>query len=210
MQKTKPGIRSYIGSFLCVLGAMCLMVGAFLLLQDVAEDLLHPKSAAQLQTETQTPATQTEQAIPQQTQADPVEVPMETIRVPELTEEPAEETPEEPVEEVPEEAPEEIPEEAPEEAPPADETDGTAEWIFPDSSQRLLTDADVEGLSAWELKVARNEIYARHGRRFKDTALQAYFDSCSWYEGTIAPADFSDDMLSSMELANVRFLKAAE
>ena len=40
--------------------------------------------------------------------------------------------------------------------------------------------------------------------------LQAYFDGCDWYEGTIAPEKFTDDMLTDTELANVAFLKAAE
>ena len=100
-------------------------------------------------------------------------------------------------------------EEEPEEEPEVDSY-VDAEWIFADSSERLLTDADIAGLSAWELKVARNEIYARHGRRFNSAEQQAYFDACSWYEGTIAPESFTDNMLSDTELANVQFLKAAE
>ena len=82
--------------------------------------------------------------------------------------------------------------------------------IFPDSSERLLTQADVAGLSAWELQLARNEIYARHGRRFTNQELQAYFDGCSWYQGTIAPADFDEGVFNDVELANIAFLKAAE
>ncbi|MFR9148557.1 MAG: YARHG domain-containing protein [Hungatella sp.] len=34
----------------------------------------------------------------------------------------------------------------------------------------------------WEaLRFAKNEIYARHGRRFHDSELQGYFDQLSWY-----------------------------
>jgi len=97
-----------------------------------------------------------------------------------------------------------------EEEPPVEDADTDSEWIFPDSSERLLTDADIAGLSAWDLKVARNEIYARHGRRFNSAELQNHFNSCSWYSGTVAPGDFTDSMLSATELANVQFLKAAE
>ena len=39
--------------------------------------------------------------------------------------------------------------------------------------------------------IARNEIYARHGRKFNDSELQAYFNSKSWYKGTVNPEDFS-------------------
>jgi len=84
------------------------------------------------------------------------------------------------------------------------------QWYFADSSQRLLTEADIAGLSSEDLRFARNEIYARHGRRFNSPELQAYFNSCSWYEGTIDAASFTDAMLNEIELANVRFLKAAE
>ena len=41
---------------------------------------------------------------------------------------------------------------------------------------------DLMGLSASELKIARNEIYARHGKIFKDKILQEHFDKCSWYQ----------------------------
>ena len=52
------------------------------------------------------------------------------------------------------------------------------------------------------LEDLRNEIYARHGRRFKDPALQRYFDSLSWYNGTIEPSDFNDNVFNSYERAN--------
>lgn len=89
---------------------------------------------------------------------------------------------------------------ASEEMPAAQEEN--AAYIFPDSDTRLLTKQDLEGLSAEECKKARNEIYARHGRRFKDAALQSYFDSCDWYEGTIEPDDFQENQLSKIEIAN--------
>ena len=41
------------------------------------------------------------------------------------------------------------------------------EYIIPYSNTRYLTDADLDSLSEWDLKLARNEIYARHGRRFR-------------------------------------------
>lgn len=83
---------------------------------------------------------------------------------------------------------------------PAAAADG--DFVLPESSTRLLTDADLYGLTADQCKIARNEIYARHGRRFKDAALQAYFDSKSWYTGTIEPDDFPENMLSDIEMKN--------
>lgn len=63
-------------------------------------------------------------------------------------------------------------------------------YILPNSSTEYLTWEDYAALSRWELVLARNEIFARHGRRFQNQDIQAYFDSCSWYEGTIAPGGF--------------------
>ena len=96
-------------------------------------------------------------------------------------------------------AEEEQPEEAPEDP----------QWIFPDSDTRLLTQADLAGLSDWELKVARNEIYARHGRRFTSARLQAHFDSCSWYEGTVDADQFDETVFNDVERANIALLYAA-
>ena len=85
------------------------------------------------------------------------------------------------------------------------------DYIIPDSSSRYLTAADLEGISNDELKKARNEIVARHGRRFKDTALQAYFDSKSWYDGTINSDDFDKTVkLSDIEKKNMEFIKKYE
>ena len=37
------------------------------------------------------------------------------------------------------------------------------DYILPDSSSRILSDSEVSGLSKEELRLARNEIFARHG-----------------------------------------------
>ena len=84
----------------------------------------------------------------------------------------------------------------------ADIPSAELDYILPESSTRLLSFADLEGLDAEQCRIARNEIYARHGRKFKDEALQAYFNSKSWYNGYIEPADFTDTMLSDIENKN--------
>lgn len=76
------------------------------------------------------------------------------------------------------------------------------EYILPDSNSRYLTKDDLAGLSKEECRIARNEIFARYGRKFNDEELQAYFDSCSWYEGTVAPEEFDDSVLNGYEKAN--------
>lgn len=92
-----------------------------------------------------------------------------------------------------------------------EELDG--DYILPDSSSRLLTDADIEGLSARELNYAKNEIYARHGRIFDSPELREYFESKSWYEGEYTAEEFdaeSGSILNENEKKNAEFLSDAE
>ncbi len=84
------------------------------------------------------------------------------------------------------------------------------DYILPESSSRYLTDSDLKGLSSYELMIARNEIYARHGRKFKDSSLQAYFNSKSWYKGTVEADDFSTSVFNNYELANIDLIKSYE
>ena len=77
-----------------------------------------------------------------------------------------------------------------------------SEFILPDSSTRVLDKSELAGFTAEQCRLARNEIYAKHGRMFDDAGLQNYFNSRSWYHGT-TPADrFSDTMLSDIEIQN--------
>ena len=83
-------------------------------------------------------------------------------------------------------------------------------YIFYDSDTRYLTNEDLKGLSSWELRIARNEIYARRGRLFNDPSLQNYFDSCSWYNGYISPNSFNENSLNKIEQYNVKLIKKYE
>lgn len=80
------------------------------------------------------------------------------------------------------------------------------EFVFPQSSDSYISAEACEGLNELECKIARNEIYARHGRKFADEALQRYFDVCSWYHGTIEPEDFSANVLNNFELENLNII----
>ena len=84
------------------------------------------------------------------------------------------------------------------------------EYILPNSDTVRLTEDDIEDLTLRELNYAKNEIYARHGRKFDSKELRDYFNSKSWYDGTIDPDDFSDNLLSQIERDNVNLLKEAE
>lgn len=80
------------------------------------------------------------------------------------------------------------------------------DFIIYDSDRRYLTSADLGRLNQEQLRLARNEIYARKGRRFKDQNLQAYFNSKPWYHGTIAPESFTENMFNDYERANAYFI----
>lgn len=85
----------------------------------------------------------------------------------------------------------------------------TGDFVFPMSDQVLLTEDDVMSIidDQEKLSIARNEIYARHGRMFDTEWLQDYFNSKSWYEGIYSAADFDQNVtLSDIETQNAAFL----
>ena len=96
------------------------------------------------------------------------------------------------------------------EAQPEESVIIPVEYILPDSSSRFLGKGALVNLSQDQLKKARNEIYARHGRKFSDPELQEYFAGLSWYQGSIEPADFSEDLLNEFERANVKLIAEYE
>ncbi len=84
------------------------------------------------------------------------------------------------------------------------------DYILPTSSDVYLTEDDIKDLTLQEINYAKNEIYARHGRKFKSKELKQYFNSKSWYNGTIKGSDFDENSLSEVERANVKLLKDRE
>lgn len=87
------------------------------------------------------------------------------------------------------------------------------DYIIPDSDKREITVDDLKELSQWELRIARNEIYARKGRIFKTKELRDYFNRKSWYSGTIEPEDFTKSerkILSEIEFNNAVFIDKYE
>ena len=87
------------------------------------------------------------------------------------------------------------------------------EYFFYDSDKRLLTESDLEGLSADEMRLARNEIFARRGRKFKEKELSDYYSSKSWYNPTIDSDDFNSNVtkyLNNVEISNAEFIKSVE
>ena len=85
---------------------------------------------------------------------------------------------------------------------------------MPDSDTKLLTDADVSGLSAYDLYLARNEIFARHGRMFENEDLKAYFESKDWYVPKYSPKQWDKKgdtfFFNKYEIKNRDLLKKYE
>lgn len=86
-----------------------------------------------------------------------------------------------------------------------DETENS-EYILPESDTRYVDQDEIDQLTKNEVRLAINEIYARHGRIFENSELREYFESKDWYDGTIEPEDFDEDVLNQYEKANVKLL----
>jgi serine/threonine-protein kinase len=71
---------------------------------------------------------------------------------------------------------------------------------------RPVTEQDLEGKSAWELEVMRNEIFARHGRQFVRKDLQRYFSAQSWYVPRFPATQFPTSLLGSVQQKNVALI----
>lgn len=77
------------------------------------------------------------------------------------------------------------------------------DFIFYDSSYRLLNSVEASTLSSAQAQHAINEIYARYGRAFKNSQIRAYFQSTEWY---IENPSYSDSYLNDIEKANITLL----
>lgn len=78
---------------------------------------------------------------------------------------------------------------------------------YPEASLRPLTDKDLRNLSKRELKIMRNEVFARHGFIFKSADMKNYFGQQSWYKGR-----YSDvrNKLTDLEYKNVKLIQQYE
>ena len=75
------------------------------------------------------------------------------------------------------------------------------------ASQRELTAADLQVKSSAELKIMRNEIFARYGYIFKTKDMKEYFGSQPWYRPSAADVTRK---LTALEKKNVELIKKAE
>lgn len=93
-----------------------------------------------------------------------------------------------------------------------------SEYIYADSDSCVMTSADVDlaksnfkgtlpsGKTIEQMIV--NEIYARHGYRFKNDEIQSFFEGKSWYKNLGSYTDNMNDIeLNDFESKNVKFLQ---
>lgn len=50
------------------------------------------------------------------------------------------------------------------------------------ASERILSENDIANIDKYELKLMKNEIFARYGYIFKTPEMKAYFESQNWYK----------------------------
>lgn len=78
-------------------------------------------------------------------------------------------------------------------------------FIFWNSDRVYLSKSQVYSLTDYQLGIARNEIFARHGYIFSMEKYRSYFNAQSWY------TPFTRDVtLNSVEQYNVSLIKAEE
>ena len=97
--------------------------------------------------------------------------------------------------------------ETPEDADELGKEEDTSEYILPNSATVRLTRDDLQGLSKEQLRLARNEIYARYGVKFGPEDLQEYFGSKSWYTPKMTFDEFDENItMSDIEGANITLI----
>ena len=79
--------------------------------------------------------------------------------------------------------------------------------IHQELSSKPITRALLEGLFLEDASQMRQEIYARHGKVFKEPWLQKYFSSFDWYK---ADPNFTEAALTDVEKKNIAAIAAYE
>lgn len=84
------------------------------------------------------------------------------------------------------------------------------EYVLINSDVEYINESDIADFTKAELRLARNEIYARHGCIFKSNDLNEYFNSKTWYIPTIQVGNFDTSEFNKYELANIDTIKSLE
>ena len=79
--------------------------------------------------------------------------------------------------------------------------------IHPETVYRLLDSSEIIGRNPKDLKIMRNEIFARHGLIFKSPDLREYFINQDWYKPLYNDVSAA---LTPIEAANAKLILSVE
>ncbi len=84
--------------------------------------------------------------------------------------------------------------------------------VYQMASNRLLTTDDLMDLSTKELRIMRNEIFARHGYVFKTIEMKQYFEAQEWYQSIPKLVDnkIVNTLLTDVEKKNIGLIQKYE
>lgn len=89
-------------------------------------------------------------------------------------------------------------------------TEEEAEYILPYSDSMYYSYEQVILLNKQQLRLARNEIFARYGYIFQDEGLKEYFENCSWYIPTGMSSEKIEASLNQFERENLKLIQQCE
>lgn len=85
-----------------------------------------------------------------------------------------------------------------------------SDYILPDVDKRYYKKEELTSLDKEMLRIARNEVFARHHRKFETQDLKDYFEAKPWYQGYLSMEEFDDSVLNEYEKGNLDLLKEIE
>lgn len=92
--------------------------------------------------------------------------------------------------------------------------ESNSDYIINGSDSRYITEDDLNSLTQQEVQLARNEIFARHGRKFNTDWIREYFEGRSWYVPEYEPDYFDNNLVNTefndYEKENIKFIRAYE
>lgn len=95
--------------------------------------------------------------------------------------------------------------------PGNEKPDDAQYYVFPASNKELLVEAEVRKLTKEQLRIARNEIYARYGMKFRTPELAEYFSKLPWYKPLYWAEEFYEKIkLTMVEEKNVALILKIE
>lgn len=87
--------------------------------------------------------------------------------------------------------------------------DISSQEYFPETAYEILSSDTLDVMDQTKLSIARNEIYARHGRKFNDEFIKAVFMSKKWYKPLYDAVEFEaieSKVLNPFEKENIKLL----